>query len=120
MIVYHGTTKTNLCKIVTNGFEGNGRWIMFAEKKEEALRYAKSYAGENDQPALITLDLEGWNIISDIDFYEAKRMYEDGKIDGILSDTFERNKLSDYFVIFNILKLNLMKEKITFPCLRLN
>src|SRR4051812_28990868 len=106
MIVFHGTSKIAMDKILSDGFD-KSRWIMFADKKEEAARYAQSYSRtDNSSPCMITLDLSKLNIQYDLEFNEAKSLYNEGKLDGNLSDRFERNKLANYFVIYNIDKLN--------------
>lgn len=115
--VFHGTTETKMKEVLRTGFEGNGRWIMFAGKEEEAIRYAKSYCHTiennkltiNDKPVLLTLDLSDFKILSN-DSYVSEysgnwerlvKLFDDGKIDGVLSDA-----QAHYYVIFNIEKLN--------------
>lgn len=101
-MIYHGTTKSNLDKILLYGFED--RMIMFADNQIEANRYAESYSRiNNDRPVLISIDEKRLNInYNSLDYEAARKLYEEGQIDGYLSD---RNSLSNYYVVFNTHKL---------------
>lgn len=116
-IAFHGTTETKMRDVMINGFDGNGRWIMLAEQREEAIRYANSYCSKlidnkiirNDYPVVLTVDLSDFNILSN-DYYQnklmgdfrvAQKLSSEGNFDGMLSDSN-----AGYFVIFNIIKLN--------------
>jgi len=108
MIIYHGTSKVTIDNVLSKGFD-NSKWIMFADKKEEALRYARSYAkSDNSIPYLIIVDISNLNINYEgkLAFNHAQNLFKAKVLDGYLSDKFERNNLSDYYVIFNIDKLN--------------
>lgn len=104
-MIFHGTTKSNLDRILSSGFDD--RMIMFADRVGEAARYAESYArSKNDKPVLISLDESTLKISYDgLSYESARKLYEQGYIDGYLSDTFKRNGLADYYVIFNTKKL---------------
>lgn len=123
MILYHGTSKEQQQKILKDGFEKrdsgitvNGNKIFGAyltDQYEEANTYAWRNSKNNKcDMAIIAVDVSGLNIVSllrhTITMEDSDKLYElynsrkSNGVDGVIHNLAGE----DYYLIFNIEKLN--------------